>query len=70
MTQSICVPISTKDWLCLCGKIHHWVRGERAYQCKCGRAYRKAALDFAFSNSHIRHEVDGDQIVKIEDFEL
>jgi hypothetical protein len=69
MTQIIYVPIGGRDWLCLCGDIHHWVDCDLAYQCDCGRMYRKA-LDFAFSSGHIRHEVDGDQIIRIEDFEL
>ena len=40
---------------------------ERDERQRC--AYRKA-LDFAFSSGHIRNEVDGDQIIIIDDYEL
>jgi len=66
------IPIDMKDFLCLCGDIHHWVRGELAYQCdQCGRTYlKRKELDFAFSSGHIRYEVDGDQVIKVEDYEI
>lgn len=69
MAQTFYIPIGERTTLCQCNEPHHWVVGEDEYQCECGRTYRKA-LDFAFSSGHIRNEVDGDQIIIIEDFEL
>ena len=69
MAQTFYIPIGEGSTLCQCDEFHYWVVGENEYQCECGRTYRKA-LDFAFSSSHIRIEVDGDQIIIIDDYEL
>lgn len=66
------IPIDRKDFICRCGDIHHWARGELAYQCdQCGCMYlKRKELEFAFSSGHIQYEADGDQISRVEYFKL